>query len=249
MRVSAHAALVSLYKDLLGKYHLKRCGPAIGYRTPFYGDEPIMSPHIFLKKDLSAGPIESLERKMAQYGPKALYLNVALELKDARSPLDRRLAALGYKFSQELRTNVYTKTKPFLLPAGFSALIGDFLDKKIFPVYADITHRCFPGAERYTKNNRLLTQRLTYPVKTALIFDPKGRPAATASVMCSKNSALLFGGAVLPAFRKKGIWKSLVALRQVIAAGYGISACTLFTANSHILESGDSAYRFITYRK
>lgn len=249
MRMSARAALLSLYQDLFEKFRLKDCAPMVGYRTPFYDDEPIMSPHIFLKKDLDAGSMESFERKMARYGPKSLYINAVLELKESRTPLDRKLAAFGYNFSQELRANVYLKGKPFILPAGFSALIGDFLDKKIFPVYADITHRCFPGAERYTKSNRLLTQRLTYPVKTALIFDPNGRPAATASVMCSKNSALFFGGAVLPAFRRKGIWKSLVALRQVVAAGYGISACTLFTSNSHILASGDSTYRLITYRK
>ncbi len=216
------AGFASLWAGLYAKFRVR--GDRSAYRVAYYPDEPMVSMRLRAPRSGEA------------------YYNAVFPKAPPRP-------APGFALERDLRVVVYRRPRELVLPRGYRASVGDFGDQNLYSAYAEVTARVFPGGGKYPPLNRKLCAAMDVPSMLAVVHGPDGRPAAAGGVSCGKNGALLFGGAVMPAHRRKGLWTALLALRQALARGRGRKICVLLTANEHLASGGESRSGLAVYRR
>lgn len=93
---------------------------------------------------------------------------------------------------------------------------------------ADYTHAMAEGwsvaPEPLADANALVLR--SYPAHRLYLARVGGVPAATAAQVLFERSAYLLGAVVLPAFRRRGLYRALVAARLADARGAGLAVAT-----------------------
>ena len=81
------------------------------------------------------------------------------------------------------------------------------------------------------------------------IYSSTGKLAASGSVFSKGEYAYLFAGGVMPRYRKKGLWKCLLAARQAITVGQGVKYWLYTSGNPFIHQKGDVVFKNLTLKK
>lgn len=246
---NAHKQFSTLWDGLLADYKILHAKPFEIYRTPVYANVPIISPHLIDHRLINPKSLAAFERiaKNKKVNP---YLNIVKHPYETRVPTDQKMQALGYDFESTYRMNVFSKQKGIDLPKGATFKVGEFTDKAIFDDYARVSRLAFPkDSASFLETNFKFARQINARILTVVIYDKKRKPVATGGLFFGKSNCLLFSGGVAPRHRRRGLWSSLVGIRQALAKASGLDIAVLVTAVPALLNQADLSLEFVTYRR
>ncbi|PJB24283.1 MAG: hypothetical protein CO113_14585 [Elusimicrobia bacterium CG_4_9_14_3_um_filter_62_55] len=143
--------------------------------------------------------------------------------------------------------NVWETPKPFEGRLGDEILFGDYFDPRLHRDYRSITKQVFKLDNAFMDRLARYERAVRCDVRLVVI-KRGGRAIATGGVATAGASAELFGGAVLPRFRGRGLWKTLVGARQALSGFDGAKRWFMTTDNGRIAGKADDSFVWASYR-
>jgi hypothetical protein len=150
------------------------------------------------------------------------------------------------KWSRKHVLNAWTKPIAARLPPGYSAVIGNYFDKRLLKDHWQVMNTNFPLKKNFRKFFDLWHKKVSKNVKTVVIYRNGTQPVASGLVITGKSGSFLYCGSVLPRFRGQGLWKCLTAIRQSVSFVEG-GVWILLSENPQIKRSGDICLNFRTF--
>lgn len=247
----SRAAYQSVFQEAMSAFCWRRGPEGTAYDVPFY-QHPLMSPFFLDARKTSSRAIERVESLYAAQAGRRRLRSIAVE--SPRPLTAERTApfrARSYAMSR-LWVASFRRPRPLGLKAGYRIVVGDHADRRLAEDSRRLTLACFEGTRGIAailRKNRLLTRDLRFRARTltANIYDRRGALAATGSVSCAKSVGWLFAACVRAGERKKGLWRSLLSVRQALASGLGADRCLLVTGHDYLATAADDRSRLTVF--
>jgi hypothetical protein len=222
--------------------------PAPGMTGYYFPSWPISaaSPVFAGARPPSGKNLKTLEAWFSRRGVKP-YFSVLAGTDPALRPFTKAARANGWDLDALRTVNVWNTPLPFEGRLGDEILFGDFFDPRVQRPFRRVSREVFgkkPGMfdriERY--------QRELKAASRLVIVTRRGTAIAAGSVVTAGSSAQLLAGAVLPRYRGRGLWKTLVGARQALSAFDGAKRWFLVTDNERIAGKSNESFVLGDYR-
>ncbi len=180
---------------------------------------------------------------------KAPYFCVNRTLKGKSKKFDSDMAARGWKITSHYQFCLWIKPWPIQLPKGFSYSVGRFSNRRLNQDAVVVMNSAFqtPG-DFFLKANATI-EPFDEKVDLTVIYDEADVPCAAGGSTCEGKSSLLFSGCVLKRVEGKGLWRSLIGIRQSVSASRGVKSWTMTSKNPRITSKSDFVYEIDVFEK
>jgi len=217
---------------------------------------PIMSPIFPRHNRINRQGLNLLSRYFAKqrrrhhFDMNTPYFNLIGEKSAAPPKLPKWAIAQGWKrLERDNRFCLLTQLRPIKLPPGYHIKIGHYFDTKIRAADRALIRNSFTYLNwRVVDEIDKAVAKLNEPL-TVLIFNRHSVAVASGTVFCRGHLAYLFAGNVAHNYRRRGLWKLLIAVRQMISYAQG-ARLWLYTSDNQLIQNrGDLVYRNWIYRQ
>ena len=175
------------------------------------------------------------------------YFSLLGEEKEHRAVIEKA-ARHGWRLDTRINYScLYYKVRGLDLPENFEMRVGESGSKSMMNDSTLIREKVF-------KMNSKTSYEVLKSLKqlkglSVTIYSSTGKLAASGSVFSKGEYAYLFAGGVMPRYRKKGLWKCLLAARQAITVGQGVRYWLYTSGNPFIHQKGDVVFKNLTLKK
>ncbi|MNT01134.1 hypothetical protein D3C72_1355880 [compost metagenome] len=137
-----------------------------------------------------------------------------------------------------------------VLPKGYSFKVGRYFDKAVYKDFVKMMKENFKTSKQFQSELDRMHRTIEENLLTVVIYNSKSKAVGAGLVVTGADRAsFLYCGSISSKYRRKGLWKLLVAARQSASnTGSGhIWATTTF--NSNIMFKGDYSKKIVRYYK
>lgn len=237
---------------------LKGCfqavGPDLKLPKPFHGHSFLHWRHPLISPLFGpANPTTSDVQKLIQYFKrnkvknfreyKSPYINfISQSNHQGLKSQIKRWGQLGFQEEVgDVNINLFNKMRSLQLPPKFTIEFGDYFQSKILRDTEAVMAKGFGSPRDFILQIRKGMESVKQ--RTAvLIRNSKGMAVASGSVFVNGKYAYIFGGNVIPRYRRKGLWSALLAGRQLISSAQGAKYWMYSTTTPSIKNRGDKSY-------
>ena len=242
--ISAYRAFCN---RLAPHWKIKPAPGLTGYACPFWLDFHV-SPVFAGKTAPSKWAFQALESWFQKKKHAQPYFGVLTDKDPSLKRFTQAARANGWDLDTLHTVNVWTTPLPFEGRLGDEILFGDFFDPRLHRSYRSITKKVFSLDNKFM--DRVARYQKALRADTRLVvIKRRGKAIAVGAVATAGTSAELFGGAVLPRYRGRGLWKALVGARHALSGFDGAKRWFLTTDNDRIAGKANESFVYGEYRK
>jgi hypothetical protein len=221
---------IKIYKQILAAYSSlgdrpKGTPKSLHYFLCWRWGNPVMSPVFPSSIELKVGHLEDVDsifkklRKNHFYDSKFAYLN---SLVKPSKQFQKSAKEINWEIFDSTSTlNYWDKKNPLKLSKEYSIWSGHYFEPKIRKLFRQEMKKNFPLNNFFMKELEAMIKLKESNIRTVLIMHKSGVVAASGLTATHNKSCFLFCGSVNKRFRGKGLWKNLVAARQIISETQG----------------------------
>lgn len=183
----------------------------------FWPSFPIAGPNhaalIRCTPDRVAAMVQETQALAGSYGLPLVWI---LDPEARPADLADRLAALGFDQTEELDVLVFPASAPLDGPAAAVQIVDALADVDTFATAEAVQAAAFGDGPARGQLQRFNEARAD-PARHFLLVRVDGQPAGAGWATMRAEGVLLNGGAVVPAFQGRGIYRALLAARLELA--------------------------------
>lgn len=156
----------------------------------------------------------------------------------------------GWELSKDTSIlNYWQSPQPFVLPAGISLQIAPYFDASAYRLYLRLMRENFRVSRKFMKELDAIMETIEPHVTTVNLLNRHHQPVASGLVATRNHHAFLFCGSVHRRHRGQGLWRVLVAARQMVSAAQGARHWVTTTRNPRIQHKGDRSFEVLVLTK
>ncbi len=145
--------------------------------------------------------------------------------------------------------NYWEERLPLDLPKSFSIISGRYFDRNLYKPFLRTMKQNFEVSAGFMKELDAMMKRIEPRIRTVALIHRSGKVAAAGLSATRDGRCFLFCGSVSKPFRGKGLWRQLVAARQMISETQGAAFWITTTTNPRIVDKGDGSIPVIAIKK
>lgn len=222
---------------------------------------PIMSPLFFEGKRLTTKKLEQLEswhnknKDKSPYSTNNPYINLLAGKKDLnQNEIAKQLEKHGWSKSEIDAPNHYMLWENIVestpLPKGLYIKYGDYrANKQLLDLFNNSMMKSFGLDLNFCKVLAKMIKSLDSSTKIVLICNQKNDVVASGLVTTHEGHSFLYCDSVMPRYRNKSLWTSLLHARQVVSYGEGSRVWLSSSTNKFIQNKGEINIPFKIYYK
>lgn len=217
-----------------------------------------MSPIFSLKKNISTKDLVALEKYFATtknqaQGPFENHSPRLAVFEDSYynlQSIDRRMQKQGWqKHSGAYWLNVWKQPLPVKIPKGFYFKAGPYFEKALYKDFRKMMRENFGTSLKFLRELDKMHRLIQDQLRSVVIYNSKSQPVGAGLVATGSKGSFLYCGSINKKYRRKGLWKLLVAARQSISNSGPDHMWATSTFNPNIFEKGDLSRKIVFYHK
>ncbi len=227
------------------------------YRVPDWLD-PESSP-LFLKpgETFNISDLDYIEEyfKQETFGPfdkKIAYFSIFQLSNNNDNDLWHKLLLERQWQKERIDTvNIWNQLSPMELPKDYTYITKPNNDEQIKPIFRRLIKQNFKVNDGYIDLMNKSAMSVEDKIFTTVIFDVKMEPVGLGSFYVDPHTlcSYLFCGNIVSDHRGRGLWRSLVGIRQQESLKQNSDLWFLTTQNANIKGKCDFSVDFVTYSK
>lgn len=182
------------------------------------------------------------EKKRHAFAHAVPYVCVESRRQPRYAEFKRDMNARGWKELENYQLCLWHERWPFRPREGFRYVNGRLDDRALIRDAMRVWTKGFQLDEAFFRKANRTLRPILNNVAVSVIYTKTGQPAAAAAVGFKNAHAYLFNGAVLPAYRERGLWRDLIALRQ----SFGDARTWLMTTSNPRIRCKADAWTDLT---
>lgn len=163
--------------------------------------------------------------------------------------IGKAAAARGWTRQDRGTMNVWTRPIPLALPDGYSFSAARLGRSAIHRDFLEQTKRNFRSSTLFRRELNRTFPTLAERTYEAVLYSSAGNPAAAGLVTTLNGGAFLWCGSVDPRHRGRGLWRALVAVRQLLSQADGARIWSTSTVNPRIAGKSDRSLKIVMFFK
>lgn len=218
----------------------------------------VMSPNFLAKKTISTDDLSALEKyfqKNKVKGPYETNTPRFAILQDSyydRKRIEKQIKKKSWtKLSGSNETiNVWENPLPISLPKGYFFKVGRYFDKSVYKDFVRMMNEGFGRDKKFQNELDKMHRVIEENLLTVVIYNSKSKPVGAGLVVTGKDRAsYLYCDAISKKYRRRGLWKLLVAIRQSVSNSGPGHIWAMTTFNPNIMNQGDFSRKIVRYYK
>jgi len=155
----------------------------------------------------------------------------------------------NYRQKNPMWVCVWEKPMPLQIPKGYSFRVGKYFDPELYKDFHKIMRETFMSSDIFMANLDKLHRKINQNVHLVIIYNSKSIAVGGGLVASGKHGSYLYCGAISKRYRRRGLWKFLVAARQSVSMKSLDHAWVMTTRHLHLTKSSDWSRKMLTLSK
>ena len=213
---------------------------------------PVMSPAFLQVDDAAKKDFEAIAKHFLKgksrgsfpYDSAQPYLNFIPKTKSHLSRAKTLSASLGWEhLPRQDCLNAWDKALPLELPKNYYFASGRYFERPIYRAFLKTMQENFKSTPKFMIELNHMIKGIEPNLRTVIIYHSSGQIAGAGLVSTANGTSYLFCGSIMKRHRGKGLWRSLVAARQLVSLAQGSRFWITTTGNPLITKKGQYSFQ------
>lgn len=165
----------------------------------------------------------------------------------AHLPAVRRLpaeaTARGWTVHEKPGTlNFWRHPEDAALPRGYHHAAGRYFDRRLYRDFRRAMAANFGAKTAFMEELDAMHRTIENRLRTVVLYHESGAVAGAGLVATEAPGAFLYCGSISAPHRGKGLWRALVALRQLVSTPQGAQVWATSTRVPRLMGKGDASF-------